>query len=336
MQENSPNDSLIRRSLSSIYQHSGISNRYSVLPDFEIGAGNFFSRPELPSTKERMQMYSNQALELGRNVLAQLGEKLEKERDSLRSITHLVWVSCTGMVSPGIETRLLQEFDFGPDIQTTAFNFLGCHGFFHGLRYAAALVNANPEARVIIVCAELCTLHFQPKWHTDQLLANAIFGDAAAGLLVSSVPFGQNPIQILRQSQSYFHEIGDAMTWNLGESGFDMRLSQDLPRHLEGVVHQALDSIFQLEEVTKNEIKSWLFHPGGKRILDRLGQTLELQAADLKPSRKALEMVGNVSSASILFVAEQFLKLYPQPQNQLGVMLGIGPGLALETALFHY
>lgn len=336
MLQNAPEDSLVKRSLSAIYHHSGIQNRYSVLADFKAGNGDFFSRPMPPSTKERMLVYSNEAFELGKQVIDRIAKNMEKEDQSISSITHLVWVSCTGMVSPGVETMLLQSFNFQKNIQTTAFNFLGCHGFFHALRYADGVVKGNAKARVLIVCGELCTLHFQPLWHTDQLLANAIFGDAAAGLVVTSAPFGANSVEIMQQSQAYFHEKADAMSWNLGETGFDMRLSQDLPTHLEHVARQALDTLLELTAYSKEEVRHWLFHPGGKRILDRLEQTMELQSSDLKASRKALEMVGNVSSASVLFVLEQFFKNNPEPKNQPGVLLGVGPGLALETALFHY
>lgn len=332
-----PDDTLIKRSLTSIYHHSGIGYRHSVLADFDHEQAGLFDSVSAPTTASRMGLYTPKAKELSGMLVNQIANALEYENRNLAEITHLVWVSCTGLISPGLETVTAQDTRFAPNVQTTAFNFLGCHGFFHALRFARNAVQADAKAKVLIICLELCTLHFQNRWHTDQILANAIFGDGAAGLVVSSEPMTQKALEIKGQKQFQFPDSAEAMAWSVGDSGFDMRLSQDLPNSLEQIANQTVESALMAFGHHRNEILYWLFHPGGKRILDRLQAALNLLPDDLAASRKALEMVGNVSSASILFALEAFFDLnQPKPDPEIGIMLGVGPGLVLETALFRF
>ncbi len=326
-----PDDTRVRRSLSAIYSSSGIDTRHSVLPDFgQPGAGPFFDRNTIPDTATRMERYVSEAEKLTGSLL----KNAEKQGFEPESISHLIWVSCTGLTAPGMETRLLKHFGFSQNIQTTAFNFLGCHGFFHAMRHARALVAENEENQVLIVCAELCTLHFQPKWDADHLLANAIFGDGAAMAVVSAHPRPQS-IRIKTQSQSFFHQASDDMTWNIGAHGFDMRLSQELPHQVEAAMEKTIEKLLEKAGFQFHELVHFVIHPGGKRILDKAEEALSLPQHKLAASRMALQLFGNVSSASILFALEQFLRSHPGPVSGAGLMLGVGPGLCLETALFE-
>ena len=336
MMSNGPSDTWTKRSILSVYQHSGIKTRFSVLPDFKEGAGNFFSQIEVPTTSLRMQTYSNESKALGSNLVKSIQRKLQAKNRDLDEITHLVWVSCTGQLAPGMEVGLVNEFRFSKNVQATAFNFLGCHGFFHALRYAKGIAESISDAKVLIVCLELCTLHFQPKWDIDHILANAIFGDGAAGVIVSNKKLEEKSIEVSHQNQAYFHFAADDMAWSLGETGFEMKLTQDLPNSVESSITQALDGLFKVSGLEIDKISNWILHPGGKRILDKIQQGLGLDADQTQYSRKALENVGNVSSASVLFALEQFLQSNPTPENKHGVLMGIGPGLTIETASFNY
>jgi len=333
---NSPDDKWIRRSLTSVYQNSGIENRYSVLEDFNEGQGDFFNNKEIPTTSSRMNTYAIEARKLGLELVKMVEEKMTQCHSSLKEITHLVWVSCTGQTAPGMETVMVHNFRFSDQIQATAFNFLGCHGFFHGLRFAKSVVESNPKAKVLVMCVELCTLHFQPKWDIDHILANGIFGDGAASIVVSAEKLEKNSIEIKNQSQSYFHFAAEDMAWSLGETGFEMKLSQELPQSVESSIQHALDQLFKSSGLNNESIQHWILHPGGKRILDKVQEVLSLHPGQLKYSRKALETVGNVSSASVLFALQHFLSQNPNPKGEQGVLLGIGPGLSIESAQFVY
>lgn len=329
MLASAPDDVWVRRSLAAIYQLSGIESRHSVLPDFGNEGSDFFSsKGEIPDTAARMKVYAREAARLAGTLL----QNAENQRVNFGNISHLIWVSCTGQTAPGMETGLLREFGFSRNIQTTAFNFLGCHGFFHALRYARSLVAENEDHQVLIVCTELCTLHFQPRWDADHLLANAIFSDGAAMAIVSAHP-GPKAIKIKTQSQSFFHQASDDMTWNIGPHGFEMRLSQDLPHQVEIALEKTIEKLLEKAGCSFQDLEHFVLHPGGKRILDKAEEALGLPHFKLSASRRALQLFGNVSSASILFALEQFLQ--DQQESGLGLMLGLGPGLCLETALFE-
>jgi predicted naringenin-chalcone synthase len=331
-----PDDTWIRRSVLSVYQHSGIQTRFSVLPDFKEGNGNFFKQMPAPATSVRMQTYAKEANVLAFDLVKTIQLKLEANKSNIQEITHVAWVSCTGQLAPGMEVELVHQFKFSKNIQATAFNFLGCHGFFHALRYSKAIAGSDPKAKVLIVCLELCTLHFQPKWDIDHILANAIFGDGTAGVIVSSQKLEEKSIEISHQSQAYFHFAADDMAWSLGETGFEMKLTQELPNSVETSIQHALDGLFRVSGLEIEKVKNWIIHPGGKRILDKVQEVLGLHHSETQYSRKALERVGNVSSASVLFALEQFLLCKPNPENQSGVLMGIGPGLTIESASFVY
>jgi predicted naringenin-chalcone synthase len=321
------------RKIQSVYKESGIGFRYSVSGGFgkPDSPGQFRNDP----TPARMEVYEKEALILGTRLVQKMELEFAEVPDfSLQSITHLVWVSCTGLVAPGHETGILNHFSFHPDVQATAFNFLGCHGFFHALRYASSVVRSQPEAKVLVLCVELCTLHFKSGDSEDQLLANSLFGDGAAGVLVSGKETEIPSVQILKQSQSYFADSASRMAWTLGEHGFDMRLSRKLPVAVASHIRETLEKLVAGTETLPLDFGAWIFHPGGKRILDLLQSTLGLTDGDLFASREALRLVGNVSSGSVLFALRQFMDQSTRPVSKPGIMLGIGPGLAMESALF--
>jgi predicted naringenin-chalcone synthase len=126
------------------------------------------------------------------------------------------------------------------------------------------------------------------------------------------------------------------MAWSLGETGFEMKLTQDLPNSVETSITHALDGLLKVSKLELDKIANWIIHPGGKRILDKVQEVLSLNHTQTQYSRKALELVGNVSSASVLFALEQFLESNPNPENHSGVLMGIGPGLTIESASFVY
>ena len=324
-----------RRKIQSVYKDSGIDYRNSVFPWFRSGDSKKEFDYSMIETRERMEIYSKEASHIGSELVQKIqnGDHTTQGVD-LNSITHVVWVSCTGLTAPGIETTVLKNFSFSKDIQCTAFNFMGCHGFFHALRFGSLVVQNNPNAKVLILCVELCTLHFQKNTSEDQILANSLFADGGAAVLLFGMKPEEPHVKIEKQSQSYFHDSSDQMAWTLGTHGFDMRLSRKLPVSVSNNIHHTIEKLLEVGGVGLNQLKAWIFHPGGKRILDLLQSALHLSEQDLKSSREVLRMNGNVSSASVLFALHHFLENNQNNFSEYGLMLGLGPGLAMETALF--
>jgi predicted naringenin-chalcone synthase len=324
-------DAQERRKLDFLYRKSGIDSRHSVLDDFqkeEVSDFTFFPKNKelhpFPGTAARMQVFEEKGPELAEQAVrsALLQAKVEAN-----SLTHLILISCTGMVAPGLELDLMRRLGIPSSVERYCIHFMGCYAAFTGLRLADQLVKANPKARVLVVSVELCTLHFQKEYTEDNLLANSLFGDGAAAALVMQSEKGL-------QIKNYFSEVlweGEKdMAWKIGDFGFEMRLSQYIP----SLLNQGIRRLRDLFEAKFNfsKVRHVAIHPGGKQILIQVQEAFGLSPEVNRHALEVLRTCGNMSSASILFVLERML----QDSSIQGdiLALGFGPGLTLETT--HY
>jgi predicted naringenin-chalcone synthase len=324
-------DAQERRKLDFLYRKSGIDSRHSVLDDFqteEVSDFTFFPKNKelhpFPGTAARMQVFEEKGPELAEQAVRSALQQAEVEANSL---THLILISCTGMVAPGLELDLMRRLGIPSSVERYCIHFMGCYAAFTGLRLADQLVKANPKARVLVVSVELCTLHFQKEYTEDNLLANSLFGDGAAAALVMQSEKGL-------QIKNYFSEVlweGEKdMAWKIGDFGFEMRLSQYIP----SLLNQGIRRLRDLFEAKFNfsQVKHVAIHPGGKQILIQVQEAFGLSPEVNQHALEVLRTCGNMSSASILFVLERML----QDSSIQGdiLALGFGPGLTLETT--HY
>ncbi len=320
-----------RRKLDFLYRKSGIDSRHSVLDDFqkeEVSDFTFFPKNKelnpFPGTAARMQVFEEKGPELAEQAVRSALLQAEVEANSL---THLILISCTGMVAPGLELDLMRRLDIPSSVERYCIHFMGCYAAFTGLRLADQLVKANPKARVLVVSVELCTLHFQKEYTEDNLLANSLFGDGAAAAVVMQSEKGL-------QIKNYFSEVlweGEKdMAWKIGDFGFEMRLSQYIP----SLLNQGIRRLRDLFEAKFNfsKVRHVAIHPGGKQILIQVQEAFGLSPEVNRHALEVLRTCGNMSSASILFVLERML----QDSSIQGdiLALGFGPGLTLETT--HY
>lgn len=324
-------DAQERRKLDFLYRKSGIDSRHSVLDDFqkeEVLDFTFFPKNKelhpFPGTAARMQVFEEKGPELAQQAVR---SALQQAKVEASSLTHLILISCTGMVAPGLELDLMRRLDIPSSVERYCIHFMGCYAAFTGLRLADQLVKANPKARVLVVSVELCTLHFQKEYTEDNLLANSLFGDGAAAAVVMQSEKGL-------QIKNYFSEVlweGEKdMAWKIGDFGFEMRLSQYIP----SLLNQGIRRLRDLFEAKFNfsKVKHVAIHPGGKQILIQVQEAFGLSPEVNQHALEVLRTCGNMSSASILFVLERML----QDSSIQGdiLALGFGPGLTLETT--HY
>ncbi len=267
--------------------------------------------------------------------------------DAPKFITHLMVVTCTGFFAPGLDFVLTQELGLSPMVNRTAIGFMGCAAMFNALRLASQAVEADPNACVLVVSVELCSLHSQPNSaERDMLVAASLFGDGASACVIGRPTATSTDYFCLEQ----FHGIikpntGNEMVWTIGDHGFQLHLSPRIPEHLAEVAPQSLGQLFDIEQPA-----FWAIHPGGRAILDRLAQIFALDAAQMRPSRDVLRRVGNVSSATLLFVLDEVRKQFTadtamhngraQMSEELdgcqGVAMAFGPGLVIEMARLRY
>jgi alpha-pyrone synthase len=247
----------------------------------------------------------------------------------LDGITHLIVASCTGFLAPGLDQVIARRLDLAADVERLSIGFMGCYAGVTALRSAAHIVRSQPQARVLVVAVELCTLHLQQSGDVEALLAMRQFADGAAAAIVSGsgsgLALGKGLSRVLEAS-------AELITWVIGDTGFAMHLSGAVPARLAAALEgQELASAICRDGPAAG-IKAWAVHPGGRSILDAVERGLDLPPAKLAASRGVLADCGNMSSATVLFVLEQLMRDRPQS----GVALAFGPGLALEGLHFGW
>src|SRR5262249_26848978 len=281
-----------------------------------------------PTTGERMRYYAQVASKL---ALPACAKCLDRAGVHPRELTHLVTVSCTGFAAPGVDSELIRGLGFSATIERTHVGFMGCHGTFNGLRVARGLAGAEPDARVLVCAVELCSLHFRYSWDPEKIVGNALFADGAAAVVgMNGEDTSQDFWRVAASGSFLFPESADAMTWTIGEHGFEMTLSARVPELIGEQLRPWLDDWLGKHRLTRRQIGSWAIHPGGPRILSAVEKALDLPGDATAVSRDVLRSCGNLSSATVIFLLE---RLRLRQAKRPCVALGFGPGLTAEAML---
>ena len=312
-----------------LVERGQIEKRWSCLipaPDCRsasIDGERFYSPGGFPSTGQRMRNYEREAPALAEAAVTNLdlGAKLT-------DITHLIVTSCTGFSAPGLDLHLIHRFGLDPGVERTIIGFMGCYAAINGLKAARHIVRSEPEAKVLLVSIELCTLHFQETHKLDLLMPFLLFADGCAAVLISAVPEG------LELESFYAHimpEAADQMAWYIRDLGFDMVLSSKIPLSVARAIKASSERILRGSKC--GEIDMWAVHPGGRAILDSVEAAFALPGHALDASRRVLRDFGNMSSATVLFVLKALLD--EGKKGARGCAMSFGPGLTAETMLFR-
>ena len=325
-------DTTEQRKMKFLYHQSGIQHRYSVIGDYNrpVKDWKFYPRSEnlepFPSLEQRMSLYDKYAGPLSVDAIRNCIEHLLPAKQ----ITHLITVSCTGMSAPGLDLQIIDLMDLPNTIYRTSINFMGCYAAIHALKIADAICKNDTGARVIIVCTELCTLHFQKEATIDNITSSMLFADGSAAALVTHDQYPFPGMEL----QHFYAEIMPKgkkdMAWELSSSGFLMTLSGYIPELIEEDFEQLIARALQSAGIRKEQIKGWCIHPGGKRILETVKKCLHLDDTALDDSFTILEQFGNMSSPTILFVLKRMMQ-NPSGRNQKIAGAAFGPGLTMET-----
>ena len=321
-----------------LYSHTGIDNRYFALPGLVEKRKSFYFTEDSqwrasPGSGERNNMYIREAsplfVETARKAIA--GSKTFSESD----ITHVITVSCTGFFAPGPDFKIMTELGLPPHIRRYHLGFMGCYAAMPAMRMAMDFCKADPDAVVLIVCTELCSLHFQPDRNDlDAIVATAIFADGAAGVIVSAKEPVRPSFELIRFDTHLCKNSGQDMTWDITDKGFDIKLSRYVPKIIEMDIQTVIGSILQQEDLSLDDIGLWALHPGGKAIVDRIERQLALSPDNLGTSRKILRDFGNMSSATVLFVLKDMLDgINGHHEPSLVCSMAFGPGVTMEAGL---
>jgi len=322
------------RVLRFMYKSSGIEKRYAAVPDFNIenerreilsDNGSGFTTSGL---EERLKIYDRVALQLSVEVI----KKCLPLNMVAADITHLITVSCTGMQAPGLDLAIVKELKLKSNIYRTSVNFMGCYAAIHGLKHAHYIAAKEPGAKVLVVCVELCTLHFQKDKSIDNITSTVIFGDGAAAVLVEH----SDSLRTGWELQNFYSEINfegiDDMAWKISTDGFLMTLTSKVPEILEKKCSGIMDNALQYYGIAAEAVDGWCVHPGGKKILEAIERGSPVTRAQLEESYAVLREYGNMSSPTVLFVLEKILKKAEEDASVKNIVgMAFGPGLTLET-----
>lgn len=335
--ENACEDENGKRKIRTIAARSHITTRFSVLPDFSLSPEQFTFFPKNkslepePNIGQRMQLYKKEALKLCLKTISKIADVSE----STSNFTHVITVSCTGLYAPGLEVEIIKELKLGPETKRSAINFMGCNAAILALNTANAICNSTAKAKVLVVCVELCTIHFQKNFSDDYILSTALFGDGCAAVVVESEPAGigaYERLQITGFDSLLIHKGHTDMAWQISEKGFIMDLSSYVSELLGGGMKDLMADL----GFDKNAINYWAIHPGGKRILDDFATALEIDKDRLSPSYAVLNKYGNMSSATVLFVLKQVIESIKKKKDDTIFSAAFGPGLSIETMQLSY
>lgn len=315
----------------SIYQRlvakSDIRHRYSCLQREKSSAGlvvdaySLYASGRFPTTGERMKIFEQAAPLLAGQALDRLALSAP-ERDRVR---HVLVTCCTGFYAPGLDFDIVDHLGLPDSVERTFIGFMGCYAAINALKLARHIVRSQPDSNVLIVNLELCSLHFHPSQDLGEILAFLLFGDGCSAALIGSdaAGFELDGFDAVRLASSR-----DMITWRVGDLGFDMFLSTQIPTRIAKGMREHSARV-----TGDGPIDLWAVHPGGRAVLDAVEDGLALDPDALHASRCVLSRFGNMSSATVMFVLQQLMD-HSRPGQQ-GRALGFGPGVTAEIMRFH-
>jgi alpha-pyrone synthase len=309
-------------------RRSGIDHRYSVVapgtgsdPNASaLAVGGFFSAEAIPTTAQRMEIYSKEAPALALKAVAALGDQF-----SPGEITHLVLASGTGFVAPGVDQIVAKQLGLSLSVERLLVGFMGCYAGITALKAARNIVRSDQSARILVIAVELCSLHLQDAHDLETLIPMGLFADGAAAAIVSSEGPG---LAMERPFSVAIEDSEECIQWNIGDTGFRMNLAPDVAARISSAL-QAPDVSKTITDGDPDSIKVWALHPGGRAILDGVQTAFAIDDAKIVASRNVLRTYGNMCSVTVMFVLAEVMA--QRPKN--GVAIAFGPGLAAEG--FH-
>lgn len=317
-----PEDQVLARRLRYLYRRSQIHFRHTCGAEFIGTPGDLAGEA---GTAQRMEIYEKQAVPLAEAAARRALEGVFQPHE----VTHLITVTCTGFFAPGPELVLVERLGLRPQVRRLQIGFMGCQAALHGLQVADAICRSDAEALVLLVCVELCTLHFCRTPTEENLVVNSLFADGAAAAVLSAPGHRQGSgLCALEGFASYVvPHTSEILSWRIGDQGFRMGLDAAAPGVVGRAVPAFVEGLLAAGGWERTQVEFWAVHPGGRAILEAVERALALPGTALAPARAVLREYGNMSSPTLLFVLDRILA---QGRPGHGVALSFGPGLSLE------
>lgn len=276
--------------------------------------------------------YIEHAVILGREAAEKC---LERAGLKAGDIDLIITVSCTGFMIPSLDAHLINLMGFRSNVRRMPFTELGCAAGAMALGRAADYLKAHPGGNVLIIAVELPSLTFQRKDISQaNLISSILFGDGAAAVVVSGKQT-RGPKILVSETYTFPDSLG-AMGFDLRDSGFHILLAKDVPEMIGEKIGGLVQGFLDRHGRKREEIKGWILHPGGARLLGNVETQLGLTKGDTQPSWDILGNVGNLSSATILFILQEWLEKRPLNPGEYAMAAAFGPGFSAEFLLLQW
>ena len=312
--------------LERLHARSGVERRHLVLPT-EAYAG-------VDTWGKANSLWIEKGEELGYQAICRAITPLGI---APADIGALYVASVTGIASPSLDAKLINRMKLSPNIKRVPIFGLGCVAGAAGLARAADYVRAFPDQVAVVLCVELCSL----TWRRDDvsaanLVATGLFGDGAAAAVVAGADTSLPGLQIVDTRSVFYPDTEEVMGWDISENGFRIVLSPDVPLVVKTHLRSDVDSFLAEHDLKRKDIGSWIIHTGGPKVLEAVQETLELPEGALELSWECLRRVGNLSSASVLCVLQDFLARRRGAPGSYSVLSAMGPGFCSEVLLLRW
>lgn len=312
------------RKVKKIFESAAVDKRYSIMDPITVFENTSF--------EDKNNIYSREVINLGEKVL---DKALKKANWLPEELDYIITVSCTGIMIPSIDAYLINSLKLRQDIVRLPVTEMGCAAGISGIIYAKNFLQANPGKRAAVIAIESPTATFQlDDYSMANIVSAAIFGDGAACVLLSSVEEDEGP-EILAEEMYHFYDNIDMMGFKLTNSGLQMILDVEVPETISSHFGAIIHPFLKKNDLEIKNIDHLIFHPGGKKIVQMVEGLFSEYGKNINDTKEVLKLYGNMSSATVLYVLEQFMDKKLEKGSK-GLMLSFGPGFSAQRVLLQF
>ena len=315
-----------------------VERMLSAFDNTEIKTRNFCKPLHYYSTlhsfKEQNAEYIRISLEYSVKAVEECISSAKINKDE---ITDIIFVSTTGLSTPSLDALIVNEMRLNQNISRMSIFGLGCAGGVAGFAKASIIAKANPDAVVLLIAVELCSLTFlRNDYSKSNFIGSSLFADGISALIITGdnhTNNTKNEISYLATQSKLYYDTLDVMGWEFMDTGFKVLFSHDIPTIISKNVYADVTSFLDKHQLKISDIKNFIFHPGGKKVLTAYEEALSAEGDFLKNTREVMIDYGNMSSSTVLYVLERFFS--HGFENGYGLMVTMGPGFSSEMVLLQ-
>jgi alkylresorcinol/alkylpyrone synthase/polyketide synthase Type III len=319
------------RRVRSAFLNGGITRRFLTIP-----LANDDGTPDVESQGDLLRKHRVQGIEMGSQAIHNC---LAEANAGIKDVRYLCCVTSTGLLTPGLSALLIRELGLPRDCERLDVVGMGCNAGLNGLQAVSNWAKAHPGELALMLCVEVCSAAYVFDGTIATAVVNSLFGDGAAAVAIRSdaEPETAEP-QLIKFASRLIPEAIDAMrfNWDDDHGKFSFYLDRDVPYVVGANAEAAVENLLKGTSLRRSDIKHWVIHSGGKKVIDSIRVNLGLTRTDVRHTTDVLSDFGNLSSGSFLFSFQRLLQEGQVARGDYGVLMTMGPGSTIECALVRW